>query len=254
MPQFENHSLLTAEQSQTAETLRSLLGAAVANRYVDFCKLVSGNLPLHTTRPLAAHALRELEALVRTVLAAPMDAVLVESPEAKIERKQAVKAVKAFGYSEEALQGVSKQLEPRLNHKRQIERICERLGLAPDSEIAVCWQALRVVHELAHLRSFDKSLRVDAEFREKFVRPFDIVMQGLASVLQNRYAALLQRVIEIAAMPPTRGIKAFAAEIPGAYNTHLGRKGSPLGLFEIHVNDNVNAVVGCALGRTCLQQ
>ena len=32
------------------------------------------------------------------------------------------------------------------------------------------------------------------------------------------------------------------------YNTQMGRKGSPLGLFEIHVNDDVNAVVGCALG------
>ena len=36
------------------------------------------------------------------------------------------------------------------------------------------------------------------------------------------------------------------------YNTQLGRKGSPLGLFEIHVNDDVNAVVGCALGGTSL--
>jgi len=126
----ESRLLPTSEQIATAETLRLLLGPAVANRYMDFCQLVSGTLPLHTIRPLAAHALRELEALVRAVLATPMDAVLVESPEAKVVRKKAVKAVKAFGYDDEVLQGVSKQLEPRLNHKRQIERICERLGLA----------------------------------------------------------------------------------------------------------------------------
>jgi cholesterol oxidase len=36
------------------------------------------------------------------------------------------------------------------------------------------------------------------------------------------------------------------------YNTQIGRKGSPLGLFEIHVNEDVNAVVGCALGGTSL--
>jgi hypothetical protein len=209
-------SSLPPEQDHTAETLRLLLGTAVANRYVDFCKLASETLPLHTTRPLAAHALRELEALVRAVLATPMDAVLVESPEAKIERRKAVKALKAFGYGDEVLQGVSKQLEPRLNHKRQIERICERLGFAPDDEVVASWQALREVPGFAHQRNFDKSLQVDEEFREKFARPFDVVMRGLASALQDCYAALIRRAIEIAAMPPAQGIKAFVAEIPGA--------------------------------------
>jgi hypothetical protein len=206
----------TSEQAATAETLRLLLGPAVANRYVDFCQLVSGTLPLHTTLPLAAHALRELEALVRAVLATPMDAVLVESPEAKVVRKKAVKAVKAFGYDDEVLQGVSKQLEPRLNHKRQIERICERLGLGPDADVVVCWQALRDIHASAHQRHFDKSLRVDEEFRERYARPFEVLMRGLAAALQDSYAALLQRAIDIAAMSPAQGIKAFVAEIPGA--------------------------------------
>lgn len=207
---------LTPEQNQTTETLRLLLGTAIAHRYVDFCKLASEMLPLHTARPLAAHALRELEALVRAVLAAPMDAILVESAEAKIARRKAVKAVKTFGYGDEVLQGVSKQLEPRMNHKRQIERICERLGFAPDDEVVASWQALREVPGFAHQRNFDKSLRVDEEFREKFAKPFDVVMRGLARALQDRYAALLRRAIEIAAMPPAYGIKAFIAEIPGA--------------------------------------
>jgi hypothetical protein len=98
---------LTSEQTATAETLRLLLGTAVANRYMDFCQLVGGTLPLHTTLPLAAHALRELEALVRAVLAAPMDAVVAESPEAKIQRRKAVESLKALGYDDDALQGVS---------------------------------------------------------------------------------------------------------------------------------------------------
>lgn len=207
---------LTSEQTATAETLRLLLGAAVANRYLDFCQLVSGALPLHTTLPLAAHALRELEALVRAVLAAPMDAVIAESPEAKIQRRKAVESLKAFGYDDDALQGVSGKLEPRVNHRLQIERICDRLGLYPDADVVVCWQALRDIHGSAHQRHFDKSLRVDDEFRERYARPFDVVMRGLASALQDRYAALLQRAMDIAAMPPAKGIKAFVAEIPGA--------------------------------------
>ncbi|MFB9268375.1 hypothetical protein ACFFWD_35555 [Bradyrhizobium erythrophlei] len=216
MSQTESRLPLTSEQTATGETLRLLLGTAVANRYLDFCELVSGTLPLHTTLPLAAHALRELEALVRAVLAAPMDAVIAESPEAKIQRRKAVESLKAFGYDDDALQGVSGKLEPRVNHRLQIERICDRLGLYPDADVVVCWQALRDIHGSAHQRHFDKSLRVDDEFRERYARPFDVVMRGLASALEDRYAALLQRAMDIAAMPPARGIKAFVAEIPGA--------------------------------------
>jgi hypothetical protein len=216
MSQTEGRLPLPSEQTATAETLRLLLGTAVANRYLDFCQLVSGTLPLHTTLPLAAHALRELEALVRTVLAAPMDAVVAESPEAKLQRRKAVKSLKSFGYDDDVLQGVSGKLEPRVNHKQQIERICDRLGLDPDADVVVCWQALRDIHGSAHQRHFDKSLRVDEEFREKFARPFDVVMRGLASALQERYASLLQRARDIAMMPPTSGIKAFVSEIPGA--------------------------------------
>jgi hypothetical protein len=122
---------LTSEQTETAETLRLLLGTAVANRYIDFCQIVSGTLPLLATLPPAAHALRELEGLVRAVLAAPMDAIPVESAESEKTRNEAVEAVKAFGYDNEVLDNVSKQLKPRQNHKFQIERISDRLGLAP---------------------------------------------------------------------------------------------------------------------------
>lgn len=36
------------------------------------------------------------------------------------------------------------------------------------------------------------------------------------------------------------------------YNTPAGHRGRPLALFEIHVNTDVNAVVGCGLGGTSL--
>jgi cholesterol oxidase len=36
------------------------------------------------------------------------------------------------------------------------------------------------------------------------------------------------------------------------YNTETGRRGRSLGLFEMHVNNDVNAIVGCGLGGTSL--
>ncbi|WP_441232726.1 hypothetical protein [Bradyrhizobium sp. 1200_D9_N1_1] len=188
----------------------------MANRYIDFCQIVSGTLPLLANLPPAAHALRELEGLVRAVLAAPMDAIPTESAESEKTRNEALEAVKAFGYDNEVLESLSKQLKPRQNHRFQIERISDRLGLAPDSEVVSNWLLLRDINKSVHQRNFDKGLRVDEEFRRKFARPMDVVMRGIAVALQDRYAALIQRAIEIAAMPAALGIKAFVAEVPGA--------------------------------------
>lgn len=65
---------LSEEQADTDRLLRQLLGTAVADRYVDFCRLSSGRLPLMVSRPLAGHALRELDSLIRGVLTVPLDA------------------------------------------------------------------------------------------------------------------------------------------------------------------------------------
>src|SRR5690349_14713963 len=71
-PDFE---ALSAEQADTDRLVRRLFGTAIADRYVDFCRLCSGRLPLKVSRPLAGHALRELDSSIRSVLAAPMDAL-----------------------------------------------------------------------------------------------------------------------------------------------------------------------------------
>ena len=41
----------------------------MADGYVDFCRLASGALPLRVSIPLAAHAWRELESILRQTLA-----------------------------------------------------------------------------------------------------------------------------------------------------------------------------------------
>lgn len=65
---------LSAEQADTDRRLRQLLGTAIADRYADFFRLSSGRLPLTVSRPLAGHALHELDSLIRHVLAVPLDA------------------------------------------------------------------------------------------------------------------------------------------------------------------------------------
>jgi len=65
---------LTEEQQHTASLLTRLLGNAIADRYIDFCRIAAGRVDLKVPFPLAAHAVRELEGTLRNVLATPMDA------------------------------------------------------------------------------------------------------------------------------------------------------------------------------------
>ncbi|WP_314957194.1 hypothetical protein [Bradyrhizobium cosmicum] len=216
MQQSPSSIILSPEQAGTTSLLRQLFGNAVASRYVDFCKLVGGDLPLHATRTLAAHALRELDALLRQVLASPFDAVIRDDPSEKALRKKARKSLKEIGFDEEARQRADGALKPQLNFKRQVERILTRLGLDPEGEIAKKWLSFRDALSQVHQRSFDKTLRIDDEFRRTFAEPFDAVIWALATALQERYSALLQRASEIAAMGPETGMDAFVKEIPGA--------------------------------------
>jgi hypothetical protein len=209
-------SILSAEQADTDRLIRQLLGTAVADRYVDFCRLAGGTLPLIVSRPLAGHALRELDSLVRHVLATPMDARASDNAEEAKRRRDARAKLKEMGFDEPALQRAEKALKPAYSHKRQIQQIVTRLGLAPDGDIATLWIKLNEAYGRVHERSFHLSLQVDHWFRAEFVRPFHTVIRALMVQLQGRYAALMRRVKEIAAMPPAQGIHLFVNEIPGA--------------------------------------
>jgi len=59
---------LSPEQQETASLLQRLLGSAIANRYVDLCRLSAGAFALNVSRPMAAHALRELDSMLRGTL------------------------------------------------------------------------------------------------------------------------------------------------------------------------------------------
>lgn len=209
-------SVLSAEQADSHRLILQLLGTAVADRYVDFCRLASGTLPLIVSRPLAGHALRELDSLVRHVLATPMEARAADNPDEAKRRRHARARLEELGFDEPALQRAEKALKPAFSHKKQIQQIVTRLGLAADGDIAKLWIKLNEAYGRVHERSFHVSLQVDETFRAEFVRPFDTVIRALMVQLEGRYAALMRRVKEIAAMPPEQGVRLLANEIPGA--------------------------------------
>src|SRR5271156_3631411 len=209
---------LSQEQQNTASLLRRLLGKAIADRYVDFCRLAAGAFALNVSRPLAAHALRELDSTLRHVLAVPMEAKVKDQPENAEKIVEARKLLKALGcFDDGAIQRATDGLKPRLNHKAQIRKIVARLGLDPEGDIADRWTSLCDSFGKAHQRSFHRSLKVDDEFRSRYQRPFQTVIRAVASALEGRYTALMQRVEEIASTPNrAEAVAAFASEIPGA--------------------------------------
>ena len=211
---------LSAEQADTDRLLRQLLGTAIADRYADFCRLASGTLPLMVSRPLAGHALRELDLLVRHVLAVPMETQAVDNDEQAKLRRKARRMLKKMGFPDGAVQQAGEALKPTISHRTQIEKIVVRLGLAPDSDLAKLWIELNDAHGRVHERSFHERLEVDEAFRAQYAKRFDTVIRALAVQLQGRYAALMRRAKEIAAMPPAEGIKLFVSEIPGAIQLH----------------------------------
>ena len=212
-PDFE---ALSAEQADTDRLVRRLFGTAIADRYVDFCRLCSGRLPLKVSRPLAGHALRELDSSIRSVLAAPMDALPQEDEQQVKRRADALRTLKDMKFDEETLQRADQALKPKLSHRTQIERIVKQLGLAPDGDVAKLWIELTKATGRVHERSFHERLEADEAFRVEFARKFDTVIRAVVTQLQDHYVALTRRAKEIAGMRPAEGVKIFRREIPGA--------------------------------------
>jgi hypothetical protein len=149
---------LSPEQQDTAVLLRRLLGKAITDRYIDFCRLAAGAFPLIVSRPVAAHALRELDSTLRHVLEVPMEAKASESPEDAARLAEARKQLLALGYDADTVQQASRYLKPRFTHRDQIRRIVARLGLDPDGDIATKWASLSDSFGKAHERAFHRSL------------------------------------------------------------------------------------------------
>jgi len=205
------------EQQHIVGLLERLLGPALANRYKDFCRLTSGTTGLRATKPMAAHALRELDSMVRGALVVPMEAKAVEKEKDVIRLKDALKTLKSKGYGPEPLQRAAKALKPQHNHAAEIKVIGARLGLSEDSETVQAWISLTKTAGRAHERHFHRSMSIDDAFRNDFQRPLDLVLSGVLAALQKRYAAFMKRVETIAALPDrAEAIGFFETEVPSA--------------------------------------
>jgi hypothetical protein len=76
MDQPVNTFDLSPQQQEMTSLLQRLLGNAIANRYVDFSRLAAGAFALNVSRPIAAHALRELDSMLRSALQVPMQSAM----------------------------------------------------------------------------------------------------------------------------------------------------------------------------------
>jgi hypothetical protein len=146
-----------------------------------------------------------------------MGARALPSEQESDQLKRASEALRGLGYEDSVVDKAVAELAPRHSHATQIRLIAERLGLAPNGDIATAWVALRDTFDRAHERSFHRTLTVDDEFRTEYQRPFEFVLRGIVTALQNRYTALMRRVEMLAAMNEQgRAVALFEREIPGA--------------------------------------
>jgi hypothetical protein len=180
MEEPENAFDLSPEQQETASLLQRLLGKAISNRYVDFCRLSAGAFALSVSRPMAGHALRELDSLLRHVLEVPMEVQAENNPARTDKIEEARRELRTLGFDNEAIERAARALEPRINHKTQIRNLVARLGLAPNGDIADLWVSLNGSFGRVHERSFHRSLQVDDDFRAQYQRPFDTVIRAIA--------------------------------------------------------------------------
>jgi hypothetical protein len=216
MTEPDDSGELSAEQQDTTNLLERLLGRAIADRYVDFCRLASGVFELRVSRPLARHALRELEGILRRSLKASLE---VRPTEDSIDPRHTKgrEELSKLGFDNAAIERAVKALKPQTNQANQIRQITASLGLAPDGDVAKAWISLSKSAGRAHEHSFHESLLVDEDFRKKSQQPFEMVIRAVAVALQRRYSVLMRRVEELAAMPDkAQATKLFSAEVPGA--------------------------------------
>jgi hypothetical protein len=215
-PDGQGANSLSSEQRDTAKLLKLLLGKTVSDRYIDFCRLSAGDFDLRVASPMAGHALRELDSILRATLAVPFEAK-TEAALPKAKRAAAMKALKALGHEQAAINRALGALAPRENHREQIRKIVARLGLDPDGDIAKNWYRVMRAADKAHEREFNRELSVDDEFRSEWAKPFDTVVRGVAVALQGHYSVLAKRVELLASMDDAeKAVSLFEAEIPGA--------------------------------------
>jgi hypothetical protein len=207
---------LNDEDRDTADALRQLLGQTFADRYIDFCRLTSGALPLRVTRPLAAHAIREFESSLRSALIVHGERATEETVD-QLTLQQVSEYLSTLNFNRSAIDRALKALRPQDTHKTSIVRVLSWLGFEAGGVVAKAWMSLVQVFGRAHERSFHHLLEIDDEFRSELQQPFQLVVREVVRALRAKYSALMLRVEELTAMSDKgHAVALFEDEIPGA--------------------------------------
>jgi len=139
-------------RTEQQDTLALLHGCSEGDRgrYVDFCVLADRSIRLNVARPIAAHALRELDSMLRAFLKCRWRLKQRESGDIDGIEK-AKQQLTALGFDERAIVAPRCALKPRFffSAKTQIRKSSRAAGLAPDGDVAIQDFPLRQLWESA---------------------------------------------------------------------------------------------------------
>ena len=207
---------LSSTQRETATLLAEVFVAVISDRYLDFCRLCENESGLTVVRPMAFHAFRELESLLRGALLPPANSTSQQSDLAPELQKQVRAALKALGFDANASTEALKALRPRTSRSSSIKAILDFLQPPSRDELESRWKALTSDGGRAHERTFYGTLGVNAELLQ-FRDDAGLLVRELALAAQRRFRRFMKRATDLALETErARAVRQFKAEIPGA--------------------------------------
>lgn len=170
----------TPRRRRIVDGLR-FLGGGPEEFYIDALRILASPQNLTTASHLVAHCLREVESAIR-------------------------EALLPIGYEPDMREG---------EHKRQVTAVLTELGITPDDPLAKLWLTVageKVLPRRAHRRNLMPARELDSDALV-FIDRLETLFDGILTVSESRYTALLPRLEKLASKPqPTRADLAFVKQ------------------------------------------
>jgi hypothetical protein len=188
----------------------------VAGLFRDACLVLTNDAAFRGSAPLVLHALGEVLSALRGVLDPGSEQPAETRREVTTDVRAALEQVlmdAGLNHDEATLDKIVEVAGPRDDESRQIDRVCEALGV--DSHVAERWRGLRL-HSRAHRRSLSLT-HADAAYRA-VVSDAMFVLDSLADTWNRRWPQL-QTLVEqaLSADPPTRELaSALVQRLPSS--------------------------------------
>ncbi|TAL01557.1 MAG: hypothetical protein EPO08_09885 [Rhodospirillaceae bacterium] len=204
---------MTPEQIETKKLLTRTLGQEFATRYEDLCTLSTPLASLQIDLPLATHAMREMESMLRGIL--PKSGLPELTAETKGKLEQAKRQLLDLKFDSQRVHDAVKRLYEN-TQRAQINGVLRALDIDQESDTAKAWLAFgKQQAGLAHKRSWRKRLKLDSDFSSETIFPFLSVIRGVALAFEAKYPSFIARVDELAlGQDKDAAIAEFAEKIP----------------------------------------